>query len=272
MDRRTVLTGLSGFVAAGPAVARQREQLGRRLVQTPGGYSLSLDVQSGPRADLPTIILEAGGGADSTQWAALQPRLVAETGATVVSYDRAGFGQSPLPAKPYDIVEEVTALHDALIQLRLADKVLLVGHSYGGLLIQVYANRWAATVKGLLFLDPNNPTAMLGMGADAGEQPITNPKTPKERALARVDAAGGAKYTAVYQSPLPISVPVIVASAETPPFRKSRQIAVFKLSHQLLAASVNDGEMVIAERSNHMIPAQRPDLVVTLVSKLMMKP
>jgi hypothetical protein len=52
------------------------------------------------RGRLPvTILLEAGGGADLTSWADV-PRMVArETGATVVSYDRAGLGRSELGDK-----------------------------------------------------------------------------------------------------------------------------------------------------------------------------
>ncbi len=54
----------------------------------------------------PTILLEAGGGMDLTEWADLAPRLARETSATVVSYDRAGFGKSDLPETPCDMKVE----------------------------------------------------------------------------------------------------------------------------------------------------------------------
>jgi hypothetical protein len=70
---------------------------------------------------------------------------------------------------------------------------------------------------------------------------------------------------------LPLDIPVVGVSAETPPVRDPRQIQVFALSHQLLAASVKDGKRIVAERSNHMIPVQRPDIVIEQVEALLAK-
>lgn len=258
---------LASFRAFSQAAASAEEE---RLIEA-RGYLLSVKIQRGSKTDAPTIVLESGGGWDSSQWATLQPRLSAETGATVVSYDRPGYGKSPLPAKPYDIIDELEAFHDALVQLKLADSVLLVGHSYGGLLIQLYANRWPATARGLLFLDPNSPIAMLAMGEDANQKPIINPTTPRQRANARTDAAGRTPFAAVYEALLPQNISLIVVSAEKPPFPKPRQIEIFKLSHELLAASVEDGKRIIAKGSNHLVPAQRPDLVIECVKELLSK-
>src|SRR5262245_20949857 len=63
-----------------------------------GGHRLRFRVAIGADVDQPVIVLESGGGLYSTQWAALQLQLTLESGATVVSYDRAGFGESDLPA------------------------------------------------------------------------------------------------------------------------------------------------------------------------------
>lgn len=255
-------------LASAPASA-QPASIEERLVEA-DGYVFNIKVSRG-KTDTPTIVLESGGGADSRQWAKLQPQLASETGSSVVAYDRPGYGKSPLPGRPYDIAAESRAFHDALEQLKLADQVLLVGHSYGGLLIQLYAANWPRTVKGLLFLDPNNPAAMLAMGSDMDDRPAPNPTTPNQRANNRIDEAGRAKYAAVYSALLPLDIPVIVVSSETPPFRDPRQVAVFGLSHQLLAASVRDGKRIVAERSNHMIPDQRPDLVIEQVKALLAK-
>lgn len=235
------------------------------------GYRLFLKVQPGTQPELPTVILESGGGADSSQWSQLQATLSTQTGATVVSYDRPGFGKSDLPEEPYDIRDESRAFHEALDSLGLARNILLVGHSYGGFLIQLYASTWPATVRGLLFLDPNTPSFMLAAGAEGAPPPIRNPTSPRGRALARIDAAGMASYSAVFQAQLPLNIPVIVVSAETPPVDQPRLVRAFQLSHELLAASVHDGKRIIAEGSNHMITAQRPDLVVDAVKELLAK-
>ena len=272
MERRDLL---AGALAAGLSLALTNPSLAQPAQEehrvNSRGYNLLIRVQRGAKPSLPTIVLESGGGFDSTQWAKLQPTLAADTDATVVSYDRPGFGQSELPAKPYDIADELTAFHEALEKLGLADTVLLVGHSYGGFLVQLYANRWAPSVKGILFLDPNTPSAMLAMGAEGRSAPIKDPKTLRQRANARIDVGFEDALATVYRSPLPPQVPVIVVSAETPPFQAPRLVKAFKLSHQFLAASVNDGKAITAERSNHLIPAQRPDLVTACVQELLAK-
>src|SRR5262245_47488159 len=86
----------------------------REEIVSAGGYRLNIRIQPGNRPDLPVILLESGGGWDSSQWEKLQPELAAQTGATVVSYDRPGYGKSPLPERPYDIVAETKAFHTAL--------------------------------------------------------------------------------------------------------------------------------------------------------------
>ena len=86
-----------------------------------------------------TVLLEAGGGMDSTEWDAFAPLLARETGATVVAYDRAGFGKSDLPETKCDLREDDAALWRGLAHLGLDKDLVLVGHSYGGFLIRFEA-------------------------------------------------------------------------------------------------------------------------------------
>jgi len=49
---------------------------------------------------LPALVLDAGGGADSSYWNSILPDLAKRTGSEIITYDRAGFGASdeaPLP-------------------------------------------------------------------------------------------------------------------------------------------------------------------------------
>ena len=218
----------------------------------------------------PTILLESGGGFDAEQWADLQPRLAEEFNAVVVAYDRPGFGSSDLPDTPYNISEEVENLHAALVDLQLARQVVVVAHSYGALLAQLYASSRPETVAGLVFLDPNSPATMVALH-DIQTRPLKDepPQTQRERAFARIDAATWDTLTTVYRSPIPLHLPLIVVSAERGLFPEERQNEAFRLTHELLAVSVRDGRRVIAEGSNHMIPAQRPDVVADSVRDIL---
>jgi len=236
------------------------------------GASLHLRVHTPANAarSVPAILLESGGGFDANQWAALQPELAARFGAVVISYDRPGFGASDLPDAPYDITEEVRNLNAALVELGLADRLVLVAHSYGALLAQLYAASWPDTVAGLVFLDPNSPATMVALH-DIQTRPAKEgpPVTQREKAFARIDAAIWDTLTAVYRAPIPQEIPLTVVSAEQALFPEERQNTAFRLTHELLVVSVRDGRRVIAERSNHMIPAQRPDLVIDSVGDIL---
>lgn len=263
-----------GVVASSLVQAGGAGQSSRKHLIDVGGYRLYLNVHTDTRrAQLPlTIVLESGGGMDSFQWGNLQPRIAEETGAVVVSYDRAGFGQSDLPETSYDIVTEVQGLHSALKQLHLEERVIFVSHSFGALLSQVYAHHWPESVNGILFLDPNSPSAMLALGgSNAIAAPKPNPQTKREQAIARIDAAGFDPYVEVYRSPLRATLPVIVLSAEKGLFPEQRQNRAFRASHELLANSVEEGELIVAEGSGHNIPAESPDLVLDAIRKLIEK-
>ena len=188
----------------------------------------------------------------------------------MVAYDRPGFGSSDLPDGPYDITAEVNNLHAVLTSMGLADSVLFVAHSYGALLAQIHASLRPATVSGLVFLDPNNAATMIALH-EIQTRPFKEgaPTTSRERAFARIDAAIWDTLTAVYRSPLPKGIPLTVVSAEEGLFPEERLTEAFRLTHRLLALSVIDGRTVVAERSNHMIPAQRPDIVVDSVRDIL---
>jgi pimeloyl-ACP methyl ester carboxylesterase len=237
-----------------------------------GGHRLHLKVlvPATVADSTPTIVLESGGGFDARQWDGLQPTLAREFGAVVVSYDRPGFGSSDLPATPYDIRDEVTNLQAALTELGFADRVVLVAHSYGALLAQLYAFSWPRSVDGLVFLDPNSAGTMIALH-DIQTRPFktTPPETIRERAFARIDAAIWETLVTVFRAPIPQQIPLIVVSASQGFFPEPRQVEAFRLTHQLLARSVTDGRVVVAEGSNHMIPAQRPDIVVDSVRQIL---
>lgn len=113
-----------------------------------GGRTLWLSCRGAGKA---TVILEAGLGADHRSWAAVQPA-VAQF-ARVCSYDRAGLGQSdpaPTPRTSQDVVQD---LHQLLQAAGERGPYILVGHSFGGLHVQLFAHTYPAEVLGLVLVD-----------------------------------------------------------------------------------------------------------------------
>jgi pimeloyl-ACP methyl ester carboxylesterase len=77
--------------------------------------------------------------------------------ARAVSYDRAGLGWSeagPLPRTAGRAAEELRRLLDAA---GVPPPFILVGHSYGGLVMRIFAARYPADTSALLLVDPAHP-------------------------------------------------------------------------------------------------------------------
>jgi pimeloyl-ACP methyl ester carboxylesterase len=100
----------------------------------------------------PLVLLEAGIAASSVSWASIQPKIAART--RVCAYDRAGFAWSDAPSRPRTFE---TILDELAMVLRSAGaerEAVLVGHSFGSLIVLAYAARHPDRVGGLVLIDP----------------------------------------------------------------------------------------------------------------------
>ncbi len=98
------------------------------------------------------VVIETALGSCSAEWWHLAE--IVGRNATVLTYDRAGYGkssQSSLSRTPKNIAKE---LFYFLGKLGVSDKVLLVGHSQGGLYAQQFARDYPDMVHGLVLIDP----------------------------------------------------------------------------------------------------------------------
>jgi len=99
----------------------------------------------------PPAIVESGATAFSLQWSLVQPEVATFT--RVCVYDRAGFGWSdpgPYPHTSDVIVEE---LHRLLQEAEVEPPYVMVGHSFGGMNVRLYAHRYPDEVAGMVLLD-----------------------------------------------------------------------------------------------------------------------
>ena len=99
----------------------------------------------------PTILLESGLMSTVFSWTELQREL--SKSFRVVSYDRAGLGWSELGPMPRTAERIIDELHLALEKAALPPPYILVGHSFGGLTMQLFAARFPKEVAGMVLID-----------------------------------------------------------------------------------------------------------------------
>ena len=242
-----------------------------------GEYSLQFRVIPGSGQ---TILLEAGGGMDSREWDGLGSEIARRTGATVVSYDRAGFGESDLPDTPYSMLEELGWLRCGLDKLKLDTNLILVGHSYGGWLIRLYASEHPEAVSGMVFIDPFSTELVDMLGVEyldehpmAGKLPFDTSEPEKltkyQRALVRFVGDGlSSKVKVMRETTVPEGIPVILITSSQPFLPKPEEQEAWRTSHEKIVASIDGAVLIVAEKSGHMIPFQQPEIIVDAIENI----
>jgi pimeloyl-ACP methyl ester carboxylesterase len=99
----------------------------------------------------PTVILAAGLDDFSIFWSQVQPEISKST--RVCSYDRAGLGWSEASPDPRTSGNMVKELHTLLANAKVEGPYVLVGHSFGGALIRLYAHDYPDEVIGMVLVD-----------------------------------------------------------------------------------------------------------------------
>ena len=267
--------GVSPIQAAYPQSNQEVETI-ETLVQV-GEYRLNFQVIKG--GDL-NILLEAGGGMHSAEWSKLAPELASKTGATVVFYDRAGFGKSDLPETPNDMREEVDWLWHGLQKLGLDKNLILVGHSFGGWMIRLFASEYPEATRGMVFIDPftNEFVDLLGVEyldnhPMAGKLPFDTSQPEKltkiQRALVRMVGDGlGPKIEIMRKTSIPPDIPVVVITSGRQFLPKTEEQEAWRLAHEQLTASIKGATLIVAEESDHMVPWRQPELIIETVMKV----
>lgn len=103
----------------------------------------------------PAVILESGMPGTSLGWASVIEDIASF--ARVCAYDRAGWGWSEAGPQPRTISNITRELTDLLRTAQVGPPYVLVGHSFGGLIVQVYASRFPGEVAGMVLVDSSHP-------------------------------------------------------------------------------------------------------------------
>ncbi len=235
-----------------------------------GGRSLYLSCAG---KGTPTVVMDAGLGNGHQTWDGVAPELTAAS--RVCTYDRANIGDSddaPTPRSSEDVVADLSGL---LAAAGIGAPYVLVGHSFGGINVQVFAAEHPDDVSGLVLVDPTPITflddecAVVGRALcrtlRAGFAPSHNPDgLDFVRSGTDLRSAG----------PLPaVPVAVLVATRHHQDAVTSRATerlieAAWRRSQEELVSGLEQGTLTVVP-GGHDIQQLHPDAVVHAVRSVL---
>lgn len=259
------------LVAIAPAVAGAQAH---QLVDI-GGYRLDV-VRMGNGA--PTVVFEAGLGDSLDAWSPIWPSIA--NNATVIAYSRAGFGRSDRGPNDHSARREVADLHEMLARLHLAMPYVLVGRSYGGLLVRLYTSLYPKEVAGLVLVEGVHEQQVKRWGLIDSTYPpafrvffdsVLKTRLPEAyaaeiRETMRIQAAG----TVEGLTPLPdIPIAVLTSMKADPnaPFVNGRPEGhvVWRALHDEWFQRSRNGIHVETTRGGHDLQHDEPQLVIDAI-------
>lgn len=113
-----------------------------------GGYKLHIHCLG---TGSPTVVLDAGLGGTSLDWALVQPEIGQTT--RVCAFDRAGMGWSDSGPEPRTPEQNARELHTLLANAGIEGPYVLVGHSLAGKNVRLFAAMYPDQVAGMVLID-----------------------------------------------------------------------------------------------------------------------
>jgi pimeloyl-ACP methyl ester carboxylesterase len=237
-----------------------------------GGRSLYLECAG---KGSPTVVMDSGLGNTHETWESVAPAVRKLT--RTCTYDRANLGKSDSAGKPRTGEDVVGDLHRLLEAAVVLPPYLLVGHSFGGLNVRLFAAQHPAEVSGMVLVDPTPTTflhdecafvgAALCRQLRAGWDPKNNPEgLDYVKSSAQVEAAAAMPR-----------VPVIVLAATnhqqeaiTDQGIEQRIEALWQQSERQLATEAH-GRLIVVP-SGHDIQLLKPEAVIAALRSLLHQP
>jgi len=243
----------------------------------------------------PAVIIDTGVTETYESWLPLMEDIAKET--RVCGYDRAGYGQSEPGPLPRDSARAAAELHNLLTKARVDSPYILVGHSLGGLNLQVYASEYPEDLAGLVLLDPP-PIGWITGDQFPGLRQLFSEASNGYRAMAESSRTGsnpegaakadffdmvaseheelmgesGALVKAI-SSFGAIPLTVIAATEANPDFGEfAEPFQTFWIEQSReLAGKSSRGQFIKAEGSSHHIHLDAPQLVLDAISEMLLE-
>lgn len=229
-----------------------------------GGYKLHFHIRPGKESP---ILFEAGSKDDGSVWKEVVDRLSKSSDATLITYDRAGFGGSDAGPSNPNISTDIMGLETALQKLGYQQRLLLVSHSYGGFYATLFTARNPKLVRANVFIDIN----LVSFFTD---EYIKQRQLILAPLLDSIHAANIGLYNQIKALPYniallrktayPSQIPLVDMVAEYPALDEENSKR-WLACHAAFVRGFIQRKKVVAKECGHYIFQDNPDLVVQTI-------
>ncbi len=296
------VSGLLALLLAAASLYGPADVSARPLAPAPGMYigigshhlHLNCTGDGGP-----TVILESGLGGNSLDWSRVQPLVARHS--RVCSYDRAGYGWSDAAREPRTARQIASELHRLLVYGSVPPPYILVGHSFGGLVVRLFASQHPDETAGIVLVDSSHEeqferfeaagikTPLLPTGGKFyifNHSQIPEGLPEKIRPVAQELALQSSAVLSLYgelrlmrrstrqvraSKPLP-EVPVVVitrSSDDDEEITEAGRVWALWLKMQVeLASQSRLGVLIMADTKDHYVHLRQPRLVAGIIRSL----
>ncbi len=215
----------------------------------------------------PVIVLVNGAGGPIEGWYKIYADL--EKLGTVIAYNRLGMGGSSKPTEAQTGSEIVNTLRALLGEIGKQPPYILVGHSLGGLYVNLFARQYPQEIAGVVFLDATAPDDVRLLPQEQGglqrvAQHVLNVIFGK-------DIYGETQHTdetvtQIEQAGSFPNVPLIVVTGGKPARIVPQKVRQIREANQKLLTTLSpQGRQIIAVESGHFPQFSEPNVVIQAI-------
>jgi pimeloyl-ACP methyl ester carboxylesterase len=287
MRKKAILAAVCLVLAC---CARERPLPSERMVDI-GSHRLQVRCLG---SGTPVVVIDAGIGDSLDKLRPLQERLSRLT--QVVTYNRAGYGQSQAGPLPRDCGREAEELKALLEKAPVPGPYVLVGHSLGALNAQMFAAMYPGDIAALVLLDPPPLSFILGkdyqdlatmaarMTAEwqSSADSAARSEQPEERARSAFFRMIASEHRELFGASAKLVggistfddqlLLVIGAGKPNPAFgEEAEEYQKYWIEQsRAVAGRSMEGRFILAEGASHHVYLDAPDLVVKGITALVL--